>query len=443
MSRLAKYEIESLEKEKEIIKQKKDYDHYSRVKRYNKCSDEELLIEVMMSVDVSDYLHLTNNHSSWSIIQNNRKDSEYISLLKIIISKSKNFLVKSSNAYALSIIKFYYLFKLNDIETWEPKRNDPIKQLYSIIDHLFCKYEVPKFLYKGFYNDQNSNRNSNVDHKMIELLIHIGSGESFKKFKQAPKLKLNNKVYHHLFTTPEGISYFEAFRRAQILSMGGDECLVNTFLDSRLKLSDSENNDEFWVSVIQFFVSHPMVEPLKVKEILDYINNQKYQRRYINNVWENPVQPNFSMKGRTVDSLIRSSDEWHKIQAQAATRAPVIRRGYTPVIRDYKWIRSDIKGYNYNSSNNKDFYDIIEMLSSEELRDLSHSQRNCVYSYASSCADGRCKIFTLRLNREPLLTIEVRGYSLVQIKGKANTNPKESEMRHVRRWADNERLNIK
>lgn len=462
----ASYLLESSEEEKRLVSSKKAHEEYQLSRRINKMSAIELYNLIVNTNIRAPYLllHESNNKKSWEIIyneikhkENNTKKKEYIDtykfVLKTILEKSDNFVDNIDNVKSLSTIAFYYLFALKNIEDWEPKRNNPHLQLESVLEHLFAKYKVPKFLYKGFYHSTNGNQTQGNDHKMIELFLHIGSGGSLKKFTNAPKLKLNNKVYHHLFTTPEHLGYYQAFRRAQIFSMGGDRWLFETFMDSKLQSEDTIKNDEFWVTVIQFFITNVMVSETKIKEIIDYIEDQKFQRRFVNGAWENPPLPNFQMKGRTVDSLIRLSDNWHHIQEEAAKAARLAARNQDRVMgqrrshyvapKDFSWDRSSIKGYYHIDNKSKVAHDIIELVNSRQLRDQSESQRNCVYSYASSCAEGRCHIFTLRDTiNGPILTIEVRGYKLVQIRGKCNRMPTESEMRHVRAWAEKERLTI-
>ena len=466
MAREASYAIMSSREEEERLKAKKANDQYQLNRRYNKMSNVQLLEEVMKGIDVSSHLHLSNNKDSWKEIYSNvnvkgslasRNESKvlYSTILRNILLKSDSFITRIENIRSISTIAFYYLFKLNDVEGWEPKRNNPTIQMDSLVEHIFAKYKVPKFLYKGFHKSLSTIGTN--ESRMIELFLHIGSGGSLKKFSNAPKLKLNNKVYHHLFTTPENLDMYQAFRRAQILSMGGDKWLFETLMDSKLHDQTSVSQDEFWVTVIQFFITNVMVSEKKIKEIIDYIDDQKFQRRFVNGNWEAPPSPNFTMKGRTVDSLIRLSDEWHIMQAEAVRVARIAQlqgmranqqnrlpgRRYTPApVQDFSWEKNpNIKSY-FSVKNSKETYDIIELTNSRQLRDQSASQRNCVYSYASQCAAGTTRIFTLRVDNDPLLTIQINGYRLVQIKGKCNRAPTESEMNHVRKWADKERLSL-
>jgi len=83
---------------------------------------------------------------------------------------------------------------------------------------------------------------------------------------------------------------------------------------------------------------------------------------------------------------------------------------------------------------------------------------NCVVSYASDCAQGRCSIWSLKLAssrdgvRRHVLTIEVdtARRQIVQVKGPCNRQPDGKRagprllaaMEMLRRWADQQNLTI-
>ena len=61
---------------------------------------------------------------------------------------------------------------------------------------------------------------------------------------------------------------------AQVAALGGSYELrldvQNTILTSSLE------NEDFWESVVHFFVNNPMLEPSHAGHIIDYIRHQKY-----------------------------------------------------------------------------------------------------------------------------------------------------------------------
>jgi hypothetical protein len=77
----------------------------------------------------------------------------------------------------------------------------------------------------------------------------------------------------------------------------------------------------------------------------------------------------------------------------------------------------------------------------EEGKDLSH----CVASYVNDVLEGRCKILFLRYKQQPdssLVTVEVRGNNIRQIKGRLNRPPTPEEREFVKTWAEEKQLEV-
>lgn len=77
---------------------------------------------------------------------------------------------------------------------------------------------------------------------------------------------------------------------------------------------------------------------------------------------------------------------------------------------------------------------------SQEGRILHH----CVFSYHSSVEKGIVSIWSLRLNDERRITIEVQNASrkIVQVRGLQNRKAKHEEMKVILMWANTNRLSI-
>jgi hypothetical protein len=95
-------------------------------------------------------------------------------------------------------------------------------------------------------------------------------------------------------------------------------------------------------------------------------------------------------------------------------------------------------------------YRIIQLMSAKELQTEGQTMHHCVASYANSCKTGNTSIwsFTFQtkddiLKEKHLLTIEVNKMrTIVQIRGKYNARAEEHEMRIIRKWALQERLQL-
>jgi hypothetical protein len=427
----------------------KVYAEYKLQRMIKKSSDIELLDKIFKrEIKSTQGFHHTNRVETWRHIISSSvlKLEPAKTILTECVRNSDTFLNVIDNVRAIEMIARYSNETIRPVQDWKPKRNNAHYQLYDLLRHLFAEYPVPYFLDKGFSHNYSS---ESIEY--IELFLHIGKGKSLKKFPLAPNLKLNNKVYHYLLNTPSNFTFFEAFRRAQILSMGGDERLVNSILESKLGRRPSEKQEDFWITVIQFLVNTPMLDSSKISPIIDYIEAMKYipTRRLVNGIYQTvqPEQPGFTMKGRTAESLLRQVDAWHEILNRDTRRTT--KGSKTPIT---KW--GGLKVNNWAKSVGKDAnkirYDIIQLLTSAELsqegRDLGH----CVSSYAGSCLSGRCGIFSLRqasvqngMYSRPMLTIEVNSsFQVVQVRGKGNRLPTKYEMILVAEWVDMNRLSI-
>ena len=149
-------------------------------------------------------------------------------------------------------------------------------------------------------------------------------------------------------------------------------------------------DDEFWLSVLRFFIANPLLDTRHYGPIVDYIWHKKYENRMVfveRGVAreEGPEQPNFSMHGRTPDTLLRQVEEWHKRLGRES-------RGV-----NLNWIKSKFNEFRYTvgqtKSRNMEIWTIRELLNSNELIAEGRAQHNCVASYARSCFTGVTSIW--------------------------------------------------
>jgi hypothetical protein len=85
---------------------------------------------------------------------------------------------------------------------------------------------------------------------------------------------------------------------------------------------------------------------------------------------------------------------------------------------------------------------IRELLSTRDLVAEGRKMKHCVASYAHSCAQRRCSIWTLEMDSAAgaakVLTVEVMNSTrvIVQARGKCNALPSDKVRGVLRRWAD-------
>lgn len=438
MARNAKYH-------KNWVRDRIDSEHQNRIdseyretKWINKLNNAQVLDNIFNGKIGRKNSFYNSNIKYWEIIIGNhlsnirnkdkKTEENYREVCLDIVKKSSKFFDDEDNVKSLKHIAYYKENFINEINTWRPTGKRSL--LHDILRHLFVKYETPKFLDKSFIN-------GNIE--AIEFFLHIGNGKSARSFIFKPELELNKKSYQFLQSTPKEFTYFEAFRRAQVLSIGGNELISNAILSS--KLGRNLNGEKFWYTVIQLFVQAGMFDVNKIPEIIDFIHNRKYERtiRMVNGFrqYADPEQPGLTMKGRTIETLLTQSDRWHahlsKIKHVNITRWDGFK------ISD--WTKT------IGKDKNKIRYDIVQLLTSKELTQEGRELGHCVSSYASSCFHGNCAIFSFRNQTvsnfsKSLLTIEVKGTQIVQMRGKNNRKYTNHEVRLVEIWAKQEGLSF-
>jgi hypothetical protein len=322
---------------------------------------------------------------------------------------------------------------LRPIAEWQPNTHNIDRQFSSLARYLFAKYEIPTFMDSVWYNG---------DGKAKGWFVHVGLGNNIRTASSLP-IKMTKKMSHYFMQAPANYHVKAAFRWAQIHALGGNKYIANAVVETRL--SRVFNDDEFWVSVLRFFIANPMLDKSQYNPIIDFIWNQKYENQVVfieRGVAreEGPVQPNFSMHGRTPESLLRQVDNWHQ-QLGKETRGGQLQ-----------WVKTRLADYRYtegrHNSKNMRVWSIRELLSSKELIAEGRKQQHCVATYARSCFSGGTSIWTMDvreiLGSKKLLTIELHNSSktIRQVRGLRNRKPTPQEMDIIHRWAHKEELSV-
>ena len=356
-------------------------------------------------------------------------------LLKLLLYLEANsdLLKETTYIQGIAALANHHESWIRSVETWKVKKHNRDRQFSELARHLFAAYEVPLFMDCVWFN-------GNVTHQ--NWFKHIGTGENIRTAQGIP-IPLTKKMAHHFLKAPRHYAVEEALRWGQVHALGGDRYLTDALRQTRL--TQSFNNDDFWLNVIRFFIANPMLDVSHVHPIIDYIWHQRYGNRRVF-VEEGvarevgPAQPNFSMRGRTPETLLRQVEEWHG------------ELGRESKSRELEWHGSGIGEFHLlegsEEARNMKFWSIRELLSSDELIDEGRVLRHCVSTYARSCHTGRSSIWSMEIEdengRRKILTIEVapREKVIRQVRGRRNrlSTPREKEL--LRRWAAQEGLQL-
>ncbi len=322
---------------------------------------------------------------------------------------------------------------MRPVEEWRPDSYNPDRQFSSLARHLWARYDVPLFMDNAWIQGNDTQQ---------DWFRHLGAGKNIRAAADLP-VPLTRMMAHHFLTAPPFYTIDGAFRWAQVHGLGGDRRLSDALQETRIA-NDFREND-FWLGVLRFFIRNPMLDPVHINPIIDYIWNKKYENRIVfvdAGVAEEqgPEQPNFSMHGRTVDSLLRAVENWHRQLGREAKSG------------NLQWKKSSLEPFNFmeGSRQNKNMkvWRIHELLSSAELVAEGRAMHHCVASYARSCHNGICSIWSMDVESEEgmekLLTIEVKKdmNQICQARGKRNRRPTEKEKEVMQRWATKEGLGV-
>ena len=218
---------------------------------------------------------------------------------------------------ALGVLASWHKRWLRDPAEWRPDTHNARKQFGSLARHLLAKYDVPAFMDMAWFLQPGEEAK-----QQQEWFVHIGTGGNIRK--ALIPLTLTKKMAHLFLETPDEYTIYEAFRRCQILGLGGEGPLVRALNGTRL--GSSFEHENFWHKVVHFFVNNPMLDPDEVGPLVDYIHNQKFVSREETVegqvVQLAPEQPNFSIKARSIVKLLRQMEMWHRRLARVDRLPP-------------------------------------------------------------------------------------------------------------------------
>ena len=322
---------------------------------------------------------------------------------------------------------------MRDLSDWKPKSHNREKIFSQLTRHLLAEYKVPEFMNDALYNGFD---------QQINWFIHVGQGGNIRKAKAVP-LQLSKKMAHYFLQAPTSYTIPEAFRYGQVLGWGGSPKLVRYLIKTRL--GQSFENEHFWSTVVQFFVNNCPGDPNRINDIIDYIHHQKYENRRIvtgrGQITDlGPAQPDFSMKGRSLNALLRDTHQWRlemkkwEKEFKGETWEPVS-------IPDFEWVENE-------GTIEQKHYRLTQLLTGDELYLEGKKMSHCVGSYVEDCVSKDCSIWSLTVEdvlkgKKRLATIELDNKgTFEQAKAKYNDDPSQEAWQVMIRWAEANNLKI-
>jgi len=325
---------------------------------------------------------------------------------------------------------------LRPVETWFPTAQKAWPQFTSLAHHLLAHYPVPPFMTSVWF-----------DLPPGEVLPqhgwykHFGLGHSIRT--AGLPLRFTKAMAHLFAQAPHHYTAIAALRWAQVRGLDGSEPLARAVVGTRL--GRVLENEEFWESVLHFFVNHAALDLAEVGPVVDFLQHQKFE-------WKEgvspegvfgkqpPPRPDYTMKGRTVASLLRQVEEWHKQLGHDTARRSLAWR--PAPFKDFRLIEGS------EALGNMRAWTITELLTSRALFLEGQAMRHCTATYAERCAHRQTSVWSMQLEdqrgRHRVLTIEVDlpKRTICQARRKCNRLPQTTERQVMERWAAQEGLKV-
>jgi len=243
-------------------------------------------------------------------------------------------------------------------------------------------------------------------------------------------------------TSQDHLGIEEAIRRAELVALRAPAEVISAVLSTQLA-TDLSNGD-FWRTVWMFLVANASVmDTAQVAPLIDFIQAIRHYRATIETpegiVQMDPPQPAFSMKGRTVQSMLRLIQEWHRSLGVGHAGLAWVPSPFRPML---------LEEPSLDASAPPKRWQMMELTNSEQLRMEGAALHHCVASYVDRCCRGMSRIWSLRSWRgdkvRHVLTIEIdpKRRAVVQARGSANRFPSGKPLQLLQDWANRERLRM-
>ncbi|RZK48728.1 MAG: hypothetical protein EOO59_16695, partial [Hymenobacter sp.] len=203
---------------------------------------------------------------------------------------------------ALAHIGLHFASRVRELAAWQPRSKNAFQQLASLLRHLFDRYgDVPAWVLHGWGRPPDP-RNGLC---LSKLAVHLGQGRPLRSFEGLP-VALSRRQEHYLRQAPAGCSFHQAYRYAQLAERNAAQWL-GVALDSRLGREPISPDDTLWLDVLDRFRAEPAVDAWQFGPVCDWI----HFRRRVGTATE-PAQPGFTVRGRSLASLLAHTARWHQ-----------------------------------------------------------------------------------------------------------------------------------
>lgn len=325
---------------------------------------------------------------------------------------------------------------VRSLSDWAGTESSWRPAISSLAHHLTARYQVPAFMASAWHAVDTDG-----DTRRAWVIAH-SRGASFRSLRVP--INMTRKMERIFLDSQDDLALEPALRRAELLALGMPLDFVKAILSTRL--ATDLRNGQFWRTVWMFIMSHSgEIDATQIGPMIDYIQAIRHDRISVETpegITEiAPPQPDFSIKGRTMASMLRLMQQWHRSLGSSFAGAR------------FSWARSPFRPWIMEEPARDELetpkrWQIVELTNSAQLREEGAALHHCVASYAHLCHRGSSSIWSLRIWQgekiRPVLTIEVdpKRRVVIQARGKANRSVSGKPRRLLHEWASREALQI-
>lgn len=310
------------------------------------------------------------------------------------------------------------------------------KTRLAIATHLFGKYKVMPHIQECWFYERADTTNSwtlnnqraNLSGEDILLqrnwfITAAGGGSIYKEHAKG----LMTKSEVHLFLNcPLPCNFKEAILYAMAKQWTDNIGIISKVMKSKLNTFAGVEwlaKRPLWKEVIHFYCTNDITFN-QMNDLVDYFIHSENSALIEGRV--------YSLKGRTLASLLRQMQDWHYELAR------VKKMGNST------WAGVDVPDDSFKlDERDKTEWSFTQIKTSKALAAEGTAMHHCVYSYQAKCVSGMCSIWSVTFKDEKrdyvgkrALTLEIaKSGAIVQIRGFANRAANAIERQAVRAWA--------
>lgn len=289
-----------------------------------------------------------------------------------------------------------------------------IKGMDEITEFLFSSFKIPQIIIRKFY----------CQHKWggepddLLWISHIVKGDSIRSIPSLPCTMSKRASFIFFTLSPDlDLTMKNAWIYSAMLSNGVEE----KYAYQAISYIRDFRQVNYWLKVVPILYTKGL-RINDLREVMDYLIFKELE--------EGQVIPLAKLKIQTLRFRVA---KWHQDMYFE------IHYG-----KDRKLPSSGIRKYEIPQADDS-VITFTQITTKRDLWEEGRAMRHCVFSYLGSVMFRQCYIFSVRkeitdANFTRLLTIELRGNKIVQVKGMFNRPPVDLEMEYIKEWVTQREL---